>query len=225
MNSKDLKIYFEWDTISWSRAMKIWDKYLSSKEDCYALEIGSRRGGISLMLAKEYDMNVVCSDLSSPEETVRLLHAKHKTKHQIQYSSIDCTQINFPDNTFDVVVFKSVIGALSTFEKQQIAINEMLRVLKPGGVLLFAENLEASIFHMYLRKRFNRWSEYWRYPNLLEMYLFLNKYKKVQLNTTGFFATLLRPPLLRTLLSYFDLITDKFLPKKLRYIVFGTAVK
>lgn len=225
MNSKDLKSYFEWDTISWSRAMNIWEKHLCSKKDCLALEIGSRRGGLSLMLAKEYYMKVVCSDLTSPEETAQLLHAKHQTKHKIQYRSINCTQIHFPDNTFDVVVFKSVIGALSTFEKQQIAFNEMLRVLKPGGVLLFAENLEASKLHMFLRKKFIPWNTYWRYPNLSETYIFLNKYNKVEIDTTGFFATLLRTPIFRTFLSYFDFVFEKVISKRFRYIVYGVAEK
>lgn len=225
MYTKDLKTYFEWDKISWSRAMKIWEKHLCSKRDCLALEIGSRGGGLSLMLAKEYDMNVVCSDLTSPEESAHLLHKKYNTKYRIQYDGIDCTQIQYQSEYFDIVIFKSVIGALGTIEKQQIAFNEILRVLKPGGVLLFAENLEASSFHMILRKKINKWSEYWRYPNLSEMDLLLNKFSKVQFDTTGFFATFARVPFIRIFLSYFDLVFEKFIPLKYRYIVFGAAVK
>lgn len=221
MNDKELKIYFEWDIIYWARAMKIWEKHLDKKRECYALEIGSRGGGLSLMLAKEYDMKVICSDLESPEKTAHLLHTQYQTKYKIQYESIDCTQIPYPDNTFDLIVFKSVIGALSTSEKQQIAFEEIFRVLKPSGVLLFAENLKASILHMYLRKKFNRWSEYWRYPNLSEIRQFLNKFSEVQINTTGFLANFSRSQLT----VYFDFILEKLLPKSLRYIVFGATIK
>ncbi len=225
INSKDLKTYFEWDTILWSRAMKIWEKHLKLKEDCLALEIGSRRGGLSLMLAKENNMNVVCSDLTPPDETASLLHVKHQTKHQIQYKGIDCTQIPYPEHTFDVVVFKSVIGALGSFEKQKIALSEIFRILKPGGVLLFAENLEASAFHMFLRKKFNRWSTYWRYPKLSDMQLFLKEYKSFEIDTTGFFATMVRPGILNTLISYLDILFEKVVPAKQRYIVYGAAIK
>jgi len=36
-------------------------------------------------------------------------------------------------------------------------------VLKPGGWLLFAENLKGSMLHRLLRKTFVRWANYWRY--------------------------------------------------------------
>lgn len=220
INSINLKTYFEWDFTSWSRAMKIWEKHLTSKKDCLALEIGSRRGGISLMLAKEYEMNIVCSDLSSPKETAKILHEEHQIKHKIQYRGIDCTEISYPENTFDVVIFKSVVGALGSFEKQQLAFNEMLRVLKPGGVLLFAENLEASMLHMYLRKKFNKWSTYWRYLNLDEMPTLLNKFSHSELNTTGFFATFFRSSLLRVFFSNLDLTFEKLLPEKITIYCF-----
>lgn len=225
MQNENLKIYFEWDTISWSRSMKIWQKYLDANRDSFALEIGGRRGGLSLLLAKEYGMKVVCSDLNDPEITAKLLHKQYQTKYEIQYEGIDCTQIPHKDNTFDVVIFKSVIGALVTFEKQQLAFQEILRVLKPGGVLLFAENLKASALHMYLRKTFVRWSYYWRYPNLNEIHLLLAEFSHVELNTTGFFATFVRNQFVRIFLSYLDFAFEKLLPKKLRYIVLGAAVK
>ena len=225
MNNNNIQTYFEWDVISWSRVMKIWDKHLNSKKDGLALEIGGRRGGISLMLAKEYDMNVVCSDLKLPKESAQILHSKHEAKNKIEYKAVDCTEISYPDNTFDVVVFKSVLGALGLFENQQLAFNEMFRVLKPGGVLLFAENLEASRLHIYLRKKFNKWSTYWRYFNLDDLPIFLNNFSHSELNTTGFFATFFRFSLLRVFFSYFDLAFEKLLPKKSRYIVFGAAIK
>jgi ubiquinone/menaquinone biosynthesis C-methylase UbiE len=224
-SKKNKAIYFEWDTISWARSLKIWNSYLEINRNGNALEIGSRRGGLSLMLAKEYDMKVVCSDLHNPETTAYLLHQLYRTKHQISYSSVDCTQIPYRDHTFDVVIIKSVIGALGTFEKQQKAYNEIFRVLNPGGVLLFAENLEASLFHMHLRKKFNRWSEYWRYPKLTEMDQLLHKFHITHIVTTGFFATCVRNSFLKTLISYFDLVIEPFIPKKNRYIVFGAAVK
>jgi len=225
MNKRNKKLYFEWDTISWSRALLIWHKYLKLNRGNYALEIGGRRGGLSLMLAKEYGMKVVCSDLKNPKETVKLLHQKHETNHKIQYDAVDCMRIGYKDNTFDIVIFKSVLGALGTYEKQSLAFQEILRVLKPGGVVLFAENLECSFFHIYLRRIFVSWSSYWRYPKLNDINLFLKNFNFVEINTTGFFATFARAKFIRTLLSYFDVVNDKILPKKNKYIVYGAAIK
>ena len=181
------------------------------------------------MLAKEYDMEVICSDLTNPKATVQMLHNKHKLNHKIKYQAIDCTKMLFKENTFDVVVFKSVIGALGSEEKQRLAIQEILRILKPGGVLLFAENLNSSFLHTYLRRKFVPWSfrqqNRWRYLKLNEMYLFLNKYSFVKLNTTGFFANLVGNNFIKNFISYFDYVFEKLLPKKLRYIVYGVAIK
>jgi len=225
MKSKNNKLYFEWDTTSWSRAMKIWHKHLELNRGNYALEIGGRNGSLSLMLAKEYDMKVICSDINNPEETAQILHKKHTTNHKIQYDTVDCTQILYESNHFDIVVFKSVIGALGSAEKQRLAFQEIQRILKPGGVLLFAENLNSSALHMYLRRKFNTWSAYWRYPELKEIQLFLNKYNFVELNTTGFFAALIKNHFIRGFITKFDHKFEKILPKKLRYIVYGAAIK
>ena len=225
MNKRNKKLYFEWDTISWSRALLIWHKYLKLNEGNYALEIGARRGSLSLMLAKEYRMKVICSDLNNPQKTVELLHQKHELNHTIQYKAIDCIQIDYKDNSFDVVLFKSVIGALGSYEKQSLAFQEILRVLKPGGILLFAENLECSDFHMYLRRKFVPWSSHWHYPKLNDINLFLENYNFVEINTTGFFATFAKAKFIKNFLSYFDVVIDKILPKKNKYIVYGSAIK
>ena len=46
MTSKNRKLYFEWDTISWSRALKIWHKYLEINRGKFVLELGSRGGAL-----------------------------------------------------------------------------------------------------------------------------------------------------------------------------------
>jgi len=56
---------------------------------------------------------------------------------------------------------------------QRKAFEQMHKALKPGGQLLFAENLLASSMHQNLRNKFVTWAESWRYVSLDEMHDFL----------------------------------------------------
>ena len=199
--------------------MKIWSKHLEINRGKYILEVGSRYGGLSLMLAKEYDMEVICSGLINPKDISQKNHNKYSTNYKIKYDTVDCLNIPYEDNTFDIVIFKSVIGALGSEYGQKIAFCELHRVLKPGGVLLFAENLNSSFLHTYLRRKYSPWNSYWRYLELNEIKLFLNKFNSVEMNTTGFFANLISNKSGKKFASYVDYFIEKMLPKKVRYIV------
>ena len=118
-----------------------------------ALDLGSRNGGLSLFLALR-GSQVVCSDLNGPSDNVKKLHQKHSVSSLVSYAAVNVTSIPYPDLYFDVVVFKSVLGALQTYPNQTKMMQEIYRVLRPGGELWFAENLVASPLHMLARKLF-----------------------------------------------------------------------
>jgi ubiquinone/menaquinone biosynthesis C-methylase UbiE len=126
-----LKDYFQWEIRSWSRAYPLWHRTLQAMppEGRHALALGERDGGLSLMLA-EHGFTTVCSDLNGPTEQARTLHRTFGWDEAITYEAIDATAIPKADASFDVVVFKSMIGALGSKEKQALAIREMHRVLK-----------------------------------------------------------------------------------------------
>ncbi len=223
---RNLNHYFEWDVESWSRAMKLWERGLNlTKDPKHALEIGGRRGGISYFLAKEHGMSVVCSDLNNPCNYARPLHEEFQVTDKISYAAVDCTKIPYNDNTFDVVVFKSVIGALGDLAQQKVAVNEMYRVLKPGGVLLFAENLQATKLHMFLRKKLVRWSSYWRYLNIKDAVNFLTPFRNKEYSSTGFTAIFVPDGILRKLAAFTDKIICPILPSNFHYIVYGYGIK
>lgn len=72
----------------------------------------------------------------------------------ITYQDIDATQIPY-ENEFDIIVFKSIIGGIGrndNKEIQQLVFNQIYKALKPGGQLLFAENLSASPLHRFFSK-------------------------------------------------------------------------
>ncbi len=219
-------LIFQWEVRSWSRALPLWERHLSavSIEHPQALALGERDGGLSLMLA-EHGCSVVCSDLNGPTQRAKDLHTTFGWDERVTYESIDTLAIPKADNSFDVVAFKSMIGALSTKEHQAQAIREMHRVLKPGGVLLFAENLHGSAFHGWLRKRFVAWDAYWRYLDVKRDRNLFAPFAHVEDGTTGFLANLGRTEGQRDLIARFDGLIMPIVPASMRTIWYGAAIK
>ena len=189
-----------------------------------ALAIGERGGGLSLWLAVN-GVFVVSSDLHGVTSDAKVLHKKYNIGNLIKYDKVDVTDIKFKNNSFEIVIFKSVLGALRTKEKQIKAIKEIYRVLKKDGKLFFAENLVGSPVHMYFRKMFIKWSYYWRYIDIIELKEIFKCFKKTQYEAYGFFGAFGRKEWQRYLLSKIDKIINKFIPANYKYIVYGVCEK
>jgi SAM-dependent methyltransferase len=215
---------FQWEVRSWSRAMPLWEKHIPAQRPLRALGIGEREGGLSLWLASK-DIDVVCTDLHAFPKETSALHERHGVQDHITYVQADATALPFPDESFDLVIFKSVIGALGSKEKQAQALREMHRVLKSGGVLLFAENLHGSALHIRLRKRFVAWDNYWRYLDPVADRDLFAPFAKLEESTTGFIANLGRTEGQRDLLARFDALLAPMVPQQQRTIWFGAALK
>lgn len=176
------------------------------------------------MLA-EHGFITVCSDLHGPTERAVDLHRTLGWDEWITYEAIDATAIPKADNSYDVVIFKSMIGALGSKEKQAQAVREMHRVLRPGGVLLFAENLHGSPLHTWLRKRFVAWDHYWRYLDPVKDRDLFAPFARLDDHTTGVLANLGRSEGQRDLLARVDALIRPLVPANQRTIWYGVAVK
>lgn len=221
-----LKDIVQWDIKTWSRMLPFWEKNFAIKQDMNALTIGEREGGMSLWLALK-GVNVVCSDYNDfPEETSQL-HKSYKVNERITYEKgVDATDLRaFSENSFDIIVFKSVLGALSTKKRQQKAFDEMKRIIKPGGAILFAENSKGSKLHSALRKRYTKWNYYWRYIVYKRDEDLFAGFSSVKLTTKGFFAAFGRSENQRKLLATFDSIIHPILPPSFNYVIFGVLTK
>jgi len=212
----------QWDIRNWGKALDFWQGHLPASGQ--ALTLGERDGGLTLWMAKA-GLKVTSTDLEGVTEAGRALHERYQVTQNITYASANMLNLHFEDSAFDVVAFKSVLGALSTAENQQQAIAEMYRVLKPGGKLLFAENLEGSSLHRALRKRFVKWSEYWRYLNLKEDLVWFDRFAQFEYQTHGNLALLGRSEGQRNLLGAVDGVIRPVVPRKARYIIFAVARK
>jgi len=221
-----LKDIIQWDIKTWSRALPFWENNFKLKEGMKALTIGEREGGMTLWLALK-DIDVTCTDYNDFPEETRKLHKRYQVDERVSYENeVDVTDLSrYPENSFDVVIFKSVLGALSKKERQQKAFDEMKRVLKPGGAILFAENSKGSRLHTVLRKRFIKWNHYWRYLDYKKDKDLFSGFSSSKITTRGFSATFGRSEKQRKLLATFDNITHPILPSSLNYIIFGVLIK
>lgn len=213
-----------WDVVNWSKAIGYWEKNvpLYGKElEC--LELGSSKGGMSLWLALNKN-RVLCTDLHGPEPSAYDLHKKYDCHTRVAYDSLDAMNINY-ENRFDLILFKSILGGICTDDddKKSYLINQMYKALRPGGMLLFAENLEATILHKAARKRFG--TKGWNYLRLSEIAQVFSSFSSVRYSTTGFFGCFGRTERQRALLGKIDGLLDKLIPANSKYIVFGIAVK
>lgn len=222
-----------WDIPTWKRAFTHWEKVIDSMIPVpqEGLELGATEGGASLFLAGRFGLRTVCSDVGGVSPAADPLHTRFGVRHLMTYADIDATNIAFPDKSFDVVVFKSILGSIGgALGRDAIgtAVHEMHRVLRPGGVLLFAENLAATRAHRFVRQRVRAWGTFWHYMELDEITRHLEaNFRSVSLNTTGFGCVAVpeKFPKLRGAMAEVDGLLDHVLPQGFRYLAFGHALR
>jgi ubiquinone/menaquinone biosynthesis C-methylase UbiE len=89
--------------------------------------------GVAAFLAADIvgpEGRVVATDISEGMVARAAAHARERGLEQMTFQRLDAEQLTLPDNSFDVGL--CVLGLMYPADPQQ-AINEMYRVLKPGG--------------------------------------------------------------------------------------------
>ena len=215
-----------WDVRTWSTAILYWDDVLRPiGKPLRCLEIGAGAAGPSLWLALN-GHDVVCSNWQDTRAHAAALHDKYGVSDRVEYTDVDATAIPY-ENEFDLIVFKSVIGGVGDKAAQDRAMQGIHRALKPGGRLLFAENLRGTVFHRLARAiayRFRGTS--WRYVTVKELQPHLAQYSSHDLRTTGFLAMFgLREAQRNALAAADDRVFNRLAPRSWHYVSYGTAIK
>lgn len=124
-------------------------------EESKVLEVGAGTGRYSIALAKE-GMDVTAVELV--ESNLAVLRENSKGIENIKSYQGDATDLSqFADNMFDVTLFLGPMYHLYEAYDVNRAINEAIRVTKPGGVILFAF---ISVFAiMYANYFYGNWTE------------------------------------------------------------------
>jgi len=134
------------------------------KEKCRnkrVLDYGCGNGILSIWL-KKHGANIVGIDLSE-----KYLEIAKKRAGDIEFLLMDCEDLKFPDNSFDIIFDRGTFSSLDLDK----ALPELVRVLKPDGFLIGIETLGHNPFTNFKRK-LNKVSEVrteWAASHILKM--------------------------------------------------------
>lgn len=215
-----------WDVRTWSKAVRLWQPHVAAAPPVLkVLEVGAGPGGPSLWLHR-LGHDVVCSNWQHTREQAEPLHTSYGVTG-IDYIDIDLNAQIPWENHFDIVVFKSVLGGLGpNFSSQRNAMSEIHKALKPGGLLLFAENLRGTWLHRFGRAiayRLRRAT--WRFTTVKEMQELLEPFSNYELHTTGFLGVFGMSESQRRALAGLDDRGFGRVPDSWRYVAYGIATK
>jgi SAM-dependent methyltransferase len=173
---------------------------------------------------------MTCTDVDLSTSTAVALHGRHGVGDLMTYREADAKDLPFDDGIFDFVVFKSVLGVVGAKGQKHFqakAVREIARVLKPGGRLFFAENLQGSGLHRLARLCFVPWARAWTYLTLRELGDLLREaFATQEIRSTGLTsAFILKPEFLRSGFAMVDSSLLRWAPASWNYVAYGHAVK
>lgn len=119
------------------------------------LDIGTGPGFFPMILSKEghYVTGIDCS-------TEMINIAKENCKNNCEFYVMDSHNLNFEDDTFDLIVSRNVTWTLYNPQK---AYEEWKRVLKPGGrLIIFDANWYLSFFDKDVKEKVEKSIENYR---------------------------------------------------------------
>lgn len=219
---------FEWDVENWSKAIYFWESNSSLLlPGSKALEVGAHNGGLSLWLGMK-GIQVVCSDIDFPTDKAKKKHKNYGVSDLVRYEKVNALQMPY-ENEFDIIIFKSVLGGIGRNNNSNnitVALENIHKALKPGGELLFLENLKGSALHQFFRKKFVKWGGSWNYQLIDELLTYTSKFSSLKYQTKGFLGAFGPNEKTRKIFGKIDtLIFDRITPQNWRYIFIGAAKK
>ncbi|XP_058107887.1 phosphomethylethanolamine N-methyltransferase-like isoform X2 [Magnolia sinica] len=118
------------------------------------LDVGCGIGGGDFYMAENFDAEVVGIDLSINMVSFALERAIGR-QCSVEFEVADCTQKNYPDNTFDVIYSRDTILHI---QDKPTLFRTFFKWLKPGGKVLITDYCKragppSAEFEKYIRQR------------------------------------------------------------------------
>ncbi len=104
------------------------------------LDIGCGNGAAPIHIARKFSLAVTGVDVD-PEQ-IALAQANSQGMTNIRFMTLDSRDLPFADGEFDIVFTNKVMHHIPGWQK---AVAEMVRVLRPGGYLIYADFVLPSI--------------------------------------------------------------------------------
>ncbi len=114
--------------------------WLPNRHDIIGLDLGSGTGFFTDLLASQYQQ-IIGLDISHE----MLNFAKSQRNENILWVEADAHNIPLQDESIDFIYSNLVI---QWFDPLDDAINEMLRVLKPGGLIIFSTLVDGTLHEL-----------------------------------------------------------------------------
>jgi ubiquinone/menaquinone biosynthesis C-methylase UbiE len=133
--------------------MEVLREKLSSLSGGRVLDVGTGRGYFIHTLTecfKDYDEMIGVDNCS--DEKLQPARENFKDDSKVKFISMDAESLDFEDESFDTVCISNTLHHLADSTK---VLNEMVRVLKPGGMLIVNEmykdnQTDAQLTHVYM---------------------------------------------------------------------------
>lgn len=128
-------------------------KHLADRENPTILEIGCASGFLLRRIQKEFQhANIIGSDAISVP-----LYKLADTLPNIPLFQFDIGCCPLPDNSIDAVV---ILNVLEHIENDSLAVEQIYRILKPGGVVIIEVPANPDLYGVYdqVYKHFRRYS-------------------------------------------------------------------
>ena len=105
------------------------------------LEIGCGNGYVAEQLSQK--LNVLIEGIDFCEEFIEI--AKQRKAQKVFFSVGNVLELNYPDETFDVIFTERCLINLETWKNQQKALESIWRKLKPRGKYILVESFRDGL--------------------------------------------------------------------------------